>query len=363
MSEDAELRSIFLDAYTEYVERVLAPTRAELKKEFEKWRQPGYWRDIEDSTDPAGERHPTPSPVQRIHTRIKRVESVVDKIRRKPDSFPAGLTPISFRQMPDIIGVRVVIYFLSHIPLIHRKLQQSDIFEVCGGKDAPVAYLSSNLAKRLALLDIKNEEKESGYASIHYVLRLKNSSVPPEDRPWFELQLRTLTEDIWGEIEHVLGYKPNKRTSFAVRRQFQIISKLLGAIDEHFNFIYEELSRFQGEGEISPADLLNAENLPPELTALGLGCAQKEIDGMLKLLASRKIMAVGDLRHLVRQKHLEIVRSTYSIQKGRPPNNFEMVANLANLVGCNDEVEQVERIKGWIALQDAWDDLKGRGLA
>lgn len=353
----------FLGEYKNYVETVLAPTRKEVLAIFGQWRKPGYWEYPDPEQGPEHRSAASPAPVQRVHTRIKRAESVVDKILRRPDVFDRGLVPESFRKMNDTLGVRVVLYFLCHFPLIDgqvtRKLEP--LLEV-SPEYKPKAYLAEDLIKQFSLVHLDRPKKESGYASVHYILRLKNSAIPIEDRPWFELQVRTLTEDTWGEVEHLLGYKPEKRTSFAVRKQFQIISKLLGAIDEHFNFLFEELSRFQSEVKYTETDLLNAETLPPELSELGLGCAQNQIDGLLKLLTSRDVTTVLSLRSLAQQRTLEIIRNTYTLVKGRPPKNFEVVANLANLAGCDDEEEQIKRVKEWIAFLDAWEELKDKGL-
>jgi len=362
MNADSETMRRFLDQYKNYVQEVLSPTRKEVRSLFGQWRKPGYWEAKSDPDGSEEQRAASPFPVQRVHVRIKRAESVVDKILRRPDVFDSGLAPESFRKMNDTLGVRVILYFLCHMPLIDRELTRLNDQLEMSDTYKPKAYLGEDLTKRLALLHLDRSEKESGYASIHYVVRLKNSVVPIENRPWFELQVRTLTEDIWGEVEHLLGYKPDKRTSFAVRKQFQIISKLLAAIDEHFNFLFEELSRFQAEVEYTEDDLLNAETLPPELSALGLGCSQNQIDGLLKLLMSRKVMTVRSLRGLAQFRLLEIIRNTYTLVKGRPPNSFEVVANLANLMGCNQEVEQIQRIKEWIAFLDTWQKLKEDGF-
>jgi putative GTP pyrophosphokinase len=361
MDADSDRMRTFLDEYKTYVEEVLAPTRKEVKALFNQWRIPGYWNTRSEQPEGQIVGVASPSPVQRVTTRIKRSESVVDKILRRTDVFDEGLVPASFRKMNDTLGVRVVLYFLSHMPLIDREIT-NNLEEHLEISEQPKAYLGEDLTKRLALLHLDRKDKESGYASIHYILRLKNSVVPLETRPWFELQVRTLTEDTWGEVEHLLGYKPGKRTSFAVRKQFQIISKLLAAIDEHFNFLFEELSRFQTEIQHDEAALLNAETLPAELAMLGLGCAQNEIGGLLKLLASRKIDSVSSLRSLAQPRRLEIIKNTYTLVKGRPPNNFEVVANLANLVGCTDEAKQIELIREWTAFLDTWQELKTKGL-
>jgi putative GTP pyrophosphokinase len=346
----------FLGEYKDYVEQVLSPTRKEIKKLFGDWRDADYW-----GTYSEGGRSPTPSPVQRVVTRIKRPESVVDKIWRKPEGFPEGLAPSSFRAMTDAVAARVIVYFISNLPLIDHEIQKSGFLEIAE-KDPPKAYMNGDLAGRLALGHLSPTVRESGYVSLHYILRLKNSAVPVADRPWFELQVRTITEDAWGEIEHLLGYKPGKSTSFAVRRQFQIISKLLEAVDEHFSLLQEELSRFQERVESDSSAPLNAENLPGVLVELGLGCAQKEIDGLLKLLVSRGVKDVGSLRGLGDVRHLQIVKNKYYAKKSRPPNNFELVANLANLIGCKEDAELSARIDAQMAFLDVWAELKEKKL-
>lgn len=358
MDSDGDTRRGFLEQYKTYAEQVLFPTQKELRSILNEWKQPGYWRPKPELADAKERRVASPSPVQRVRTRVKRVESVEDKILRRPDVFPSGLTPESFGKMNDTLGVRVILYFLCHLPLIDRELRRlDDKFEI-SEIDPPKAYLPEELTKRLALVHLNRVDKESGYASIHYILRLKDSTIPPEHRPWFEFQVRTVTEDAWGEVEHVLGYKPEKRTSFAVRRQFQIIGKQLAAIDEHFNFLHSELTRLQEEVEYRETDPLNAENLPPELAAMGLGCAQSEINGLLKVLVSRKVPTVAALRMISTPKRLDIVRHTFWNVEGRPPNNFEFVAHLAGLGDCNEEAEQVARIKEQIDFLNAWESIK-----
>jgi len=358
MDGQVDSRSTFFEEYKRYVEQVLLPTEREIKAILRGWKKPGYWRPVDGSLDAKKLRVAAPSPVQRIRTRIKRAESVEDKILRRNDVFDGGLSAESFRKMHDTVGARVILYFLSHMPLIDGELRKlGHLFEI-SETEPPKAYLPEELFDRLAMVDLVRKDKESGYASVHYTLRLKQSKVPIDDRPWFELQVRTITEDAWGEVEHVLGYKPEKRTSFSVRRQFQIISKQLGAIDEHFNFLHTELTRFQEEIEYEDSDALNAENLPRELAKMALGCAQNEIDGLLKVLVSRKISTVADLRAIGTPSRLDVVRHTFWSVEGHPPNNFEFVANLAAIAGTNDHWEQIARIKDQINLLKAWESIR-----
>lgn len=342
----------FLGDYEQYVRTVLSPTSQEIRQLFARWRNPEYW-----ALAPRLSRLPSPSPVQRTHTRIKRPESVVDKILRHPALFPEGLSVKSVRQMDDAVAGRVVAYFLANLPLIDKELRHSTDVEVSSAHP-PVAFLSHDLLDRLSLTDIKREHKESGYASMHYIVRLRSSTVAPEQRPWFELQVRTLAEDVWGEIEHILGYKPGKKTSFAVRRQFQIISAQLTAIDEHFNLLYEELARYQEESVYRDESPLNAENLPAVLSEVGIGCAQREIDGLLKLLVSRGIETVGELRVEANARKIDAIRSIYRASEGRQPNHFEVVASIAAIRGITDAKNIEEAVGSQIEFLKAWEKLK-----
>ncbi len=351
---NSEIQQEFLRLYEEYAQNVLLPTERELRKFFFEWRDPNAWAEQVTSS-----RMPAPSPIKRTNTRVKRPESVADKIFRKPSSFPTGFSLESIKGMRDTLGARIVVYFLSNLPMVDRALRCSEVLEISAA-DPPVAYLSQELMERFDLKHIHWEQKESGYASIHYVVRLRTTAVEPANRPWFELQVRTLVEDVWGEIEHILGYKPNKRTSFAVKKQFQIISSQLTAIDEHFNLLYAELSRFQQEANYRDLDPLNAENLPPVLSEIGISCAQREIDGLLKLLTSRNVKTIGELKDSASQRKLLLIKSVFQEIEERIPTQFEIVAALGAIreIADDDEVHIKAAVKGQIEFLTAWEKLK-----
>jgi len=342
----------FLEDYEQYAIDVLIPTKNEIEILFRSWTDTAFWGKY-----PQPSRLPSPSPIQFVKARKKRPESVVDKILRHKAFFTDGLTIDSVRAMNDAVAGRIVVYFLANLPLIHREILNTEVLEV-STENPPAVYLSEDLTRRLGFTDIRRVHKDSGYASIHYILRLRESSVPKEKRPWFELQVRTLAEHVWGEIEHILGYKPDKRTSLAVRQQFQIISSQLTAIDEHFNLLFEELTRFQQEVTFVEGDPLNAENLPAVLRDINVGCAQKEIDGLLKLLNSRGIETVGMLLDVATVARMDIIRNTYRGQDGRSPDNFEVVASLAAIKGMEEQEKIVEAIRTQINFLKAWEEIK-----
>ena len=342
----------FLAAYSEYVQAVLRPTQTEIMRFLTARQDPAYWSRHEPENRVA-----LPSPIRTSFSRVKRPEQVVDKILRKPDRYPAGLQAVSFRQMHDTLGVRIVVYFLSHLTLIDREIRSSRELEI-SRKDPPRVYSSADRARMLGLEHLRHTEKESGYSSVHYTVRLRQTSVPKRDRPWFELQVRTLAQELWSEVEHHLGYKPGKRTNVSARRQLQILARHISAIDDHFNFLYEELHRFQQTVSYKTEDALNVENLPPMLAELGLVCAQRDMNNIIKLMYSRGVETVGDLGALATPRRLEIIRNTYISVAGRVPTSLEVVATLAALAGAHSEDEEIERIKSQISYRWAWDVIR-----
>ena len=248
-------------------------------------------------------------------------------------------------------------YFISGFPIIDREINSHPDFEIIAD-DPPVAYLDHQLLSRFGMSEMKTKAKASGYASIHYIVKVRVPELEPEQYPCAEIQVRTLAEDIWSEVEHLLGYKPNKRTSLAVSKQFAILSRQLAVIDEQFNFLYEELRHYQAESEIISDDPLNAENLPAVLNQVSVGCAQREIDSLLKLLVSRGIKKVSELQEAASGNIVEIIRNTYRNHEGREPINFEVVACLAAIDKSEGhrDIEmavrsQIDYLKGWEALK------------
>ena len=297
VDQDAVRR--FLEEYRRYVTDTLEPAFSKTKAILSSWKDPSHW-----SRYRASERSPSPSPIQRVRVRIKRPESVLDKILRRPYDYPAGLRPESFASMTDTFGARIVVFFAADLSLIDRQIRTSGDFQPAPHYP-PVAYLNNDLHEELGLTHLARQPKASGYASIRYILRLSMPVAGDGDAPWFELQVRPLLEDVWGEIEHLLGYGTTQKTSRTLRKQFRLISRSLEAIDDHCNMVYEDIARQQVNVSYNDSDPLSAENLPSVLNELGVASAQAELTGLLKILSSRGIQTVGGLRATQAQRNGE----------------------------------------------------------
>jgi len=78
--------------------------------------------------------------------------------------------------------------------------------------------------------EFESEEKASGYKSIHYVIRQEGQDA------WIEVQLRTLIQDVWGQLEHAISYKKGGVHPH-IRKSFYLLSKDLGNIENLLSYL------------------------------------------------------------------------------------------------------------------------------
>ena len=70
-------------------------------------------------------------------------------------------------------------------------------------------------------LKVTVKRDESMYTSVHYVVK-QNSRTPR----LCELQVRTLAEEVWGEISHTINY-PHETGSVACKEQLKVLARLV----------------------------------------------------------------------------------------------------------------------------------------
>ncbi len=156
------------------------------------------------------------SPKESLHTIIYRIKDelrIIEKIDKQNNELETGaslITEKNYRtRVGDLLGVRIICLRLSDIGEVEAYLgllSEEKILRFVKGPDQ----------KRSFILPIDPGESisdgidlsYSGYSSIHYQVKLgENSDAPPglEDFQ-FELQLRTILEEAWGEIDHKYRY-------------------------------------------------------------------------------------------------------------------------------------------------------------
>ncbi len=180
--------------------------------------------------------------VHSLKVRVKHPEHLVAKIiRKKLEHSEMTFTLQSYQdQVTDLIGLRALHLFKNEWRSIHEfVLATWDLHE------DPIAYVRSGdpeaLLNDLKAARCKVTVHPFGYRSIHYILKFQ-----PDKRIYrAELQVRTIFEEGWSEIDHRVRY-PRRADDVYLADFLGIFNRLSGSADEMGTFI-ELLRRFAGE--------------------------------------------------------------------------------------------------------------------
>lgn len=142
------------------------------------------------------------------------------KYREKPDQF--DYTPDNLlMRVNDLVGVRLLHLHSDQFEAVHRRLlAMFNEWEYVVLPEHPFARVWDEEAKRrFEALEIRTEPSDKMYTSVHYVI--KNSS---RRSVTMELQVRTLAEELWGEVDHLWNY-PEPVPSKAMRDQLASLAR------------------------------------------------------------------------------------------------------------------------------------------
>ena len=157
------------------------------------------------------------APKESIHTilyRIKGESRLIEKIDQEnsnSDSIQELITQNNFHErIGDIIGIRIICLRLSDIVKVEEYLEflvEEKILKFIQKPDYKRSFVLPIILGKTAPQNINLQY--SGYSSIHYQVKLGENSDVSETLKniQIELQLRTILEEAWGEIDHKYRYK------------------------------------------------------------------------------------------------------------------------------------------------------------
>ncbi|MGN0183531.1 MAG: GTP pyrophosphokinase family protein [Aristaeellaceae bacterium] len=170
------------------------------------------------------------NPIHHIDSRLKSPQSMMKKLARKglPQTLEAAEANLN-----DIAGVRIVCNYLDDIYRIADLLQRQRDVEFVHRRD----YIEN--------------PKESGYRSLHLVIRIPVFLSSHTELVPVEVQIRTIAMDFWASLEHQLRYKSNHETTQQLRRRLQHCAEASAALDREMQDIYREINGYSA-GEMQP---------------------------------------------------------------------------------------------------------------
>lgn len=241
----------------------------------------------------------------------------------------------SYRELTDVtdlLGLRIITYFENDVDRIEATLR----------KEFHVSELHS-MDKRQV-----EDVTSFGYASVHLVCQLsadrsRLAEYKPFDGLLCEIQVRSILQHAWAEIEHDLGYKAERGVPRPIRRRFSMLAGLFALADQEFVRLRDDLTgyahRVEEELITSPGNLLidavsfdaftktNPLCLALDMVALDVAKTRiKEpdadwVDRVLRDFDYLGIHSIDDLQKSLVQKKAyveQLIRTTFSSGHGSP---------------------------------------------
>ncbi|WP_242921375.1 RelA/SpoT domain-containing protein [Pontibacter liquoris] len=170
-----------------------------------------------------------------VRYRIKDPLHLLRKIIRKKKEYPDRIIDQDnyIQWINDLVGVRVLhLYREAWVPL-GRYIQQ--VWEL---KKAPMAYIhdkdGGQYLQGFVEFGCQVVAQASGYSAVHFVISTK-----PNKQPYFvEIQLKTLFEEGWSEIDHAIRY-PNYSGNELLNSLLLILNNLTTGADNMASYIRE----------------------------------------------------------------------------------------------------------------------------
>ncbi|VVJ23023.1 RelA/SpoT [Amycolatopsis camponoti] len=177
-----------------------------------------------------------------VSFRVKELDSAHEKIASRSSRYP------DYSALTDLLGLRVITYFEDDVDKVSDVLRtEFDVDE-------------ENSVDKRANLD----SDRFGYLSVHFILTLgeKREHLVEYSRfggKKFEVQVRSVLQHAWAEIEHDLGYKIRGGIPQNLRRRFSRVAGLLESADGEFRSLRNDIGEYQEQVRntinTSPQDL------------------------------------------------------------------------------------------------------------
>ena len=155
--------------------------------------------------------------VAALESRVKSYDSLAGKLELKGQKYR------SLADLTDILGLRVITFYIDDVDKVASAVER--LFTI---------DWENSIDKR------KIHEIDSfGYLSLHYIC-----SVP--DFPYrFEIQMRTLLQHAWANMDHDTGYKSGVEIPKRYMRNMSRLAGMLELVDDEFSKIRIELTDYR----------------------------------------------------------------------------------------------------------------------
>ncbi|MBP1015882.1 hypothetical protein J8628_03035 [Serratia fonticola] len=185
--------------------------------------------------------------VHSVRWRIKDPEHLMEKIIRKRNGEEIAekyrtITKDNYTDViTDLIGIRVLHLFKEEWETIHEYLDSKWEF-----KEPPIVYIRDGDSSDINIEGGVEEIHPAGYRSVHYIIstRLLKNNI------YTEIQVRTIFEEAWSEIDHRVRY-PNFKDNEILNYFLLTFNRFAGGADEMGTFVLSLKNELKESMELS----------------------------------------------------------------------------------------------------------------
>ncbi|AQW32346.1 hypothetical protein JK151_20585 (plasmid) [Ralstonia syzygii subsp. celebesensis] len=220
--------------------------------------------------------------VHSVRFRVKDTTHLLEKIVRKLIDKPEEYKEISAQNyhkiITDLVGIRAIHLFKDECIAIDKQIK--DHFNITEGPIANIRPGDSDLLYRDNGIEV--DTRDSGYRSIHYIV----SDSSRRRETFSEIQVRTIFEEGWSEIDHQVRY-PNFSDDETLREFLGVFNRIAGAADEMGSFVRR----------LSQTIAKIAEPLKGSLQASGTTDTYTKLNDLLFALSNKEIRNINLRNH------------------------------------------------------------------
>ena len=176
----------------------------------------------------------THSKIHSVKARVKNPERLIEKIIRKTSNrkekygqdFQFSIDNYK-EEITDLIGIRAIHIFKEDWDSIHEFILKTwKVIEITAN------VREGDDTKRFEELGIQIKSRKSGYRSVHYLIEF----YPTSEKVIAEIQVRTIFEEGYGEIDHQLRYC-HREIPEVLALNLLLFNRIAGSADEMASFI------------------------------------------------------------------------------------------------------------------------------
>jgi len=193
-----------------------------------------YENSYESQADFIADTLRTHEKIHSVKSRVKDSERLIEKIIRKTANrkekygLEFQFTVDNYKdEINDLIGVRAIHIFKEDWEDIHNFISKTwKVIEITAN------VREGDDTKRFEELGIQIHSRKSGYRSVHYLIEF----FPTSQKVIAEIQVRTIFEEGYGEIDHQLRYSHNQIPE-VLALNLLLFNRIAGSSDEMASLI------------------------------------------------------------------------------------------------------------------------------